>query len=106
MPQIVVVRTVNLPVDLVGACTVHRSVAAQRITGEAGSHPDHLREVAAVERDVLNRFAGEDGCLCRRGRVEREAGGVHFDRCRLRSDCKLQRNGVNRSRGNGNLLDL
>jgi len=36
VPQIVVIRTIDLPVDLVSPCTVQRAKTAAGISGEAG----------------------------------------------------------------------
>ena len=106
MPEIVIVRAVNLPVDLVATGPVNRPEAPERVARKPGSHSDHLREISPVQWDILNRFAGEHGCLRRSGRVERQAGGVHFDGSRLSCYGELYWEAIDRSRGNLNLLYL
>ena len=65
MPEVVVVRAIDLPVDLVGARAIDRADSRRGIAGETGREADHLREVAAVERNVLHGLRWECGGLNR-----------------------------------------
>jgi hypothetical protein len=55
VPPVVVVRPVNLPVDLIAARSVDGAEAAQRVSGKPGRHADQLGEVASVQRNILHR---------------------------------------------------
>src|SRR5271165_694055 len=59
VPRIVVVRTVNLPVHLVGAGPVERTKAAHCIPAVSWRRRDDLREVAPVQGQILNRLVSD-----------------------------------------------
>ena len=63
MPEVVIVRAVNLPVVLRDARSVDRSGSV-----DARREFDQLRKVAAVERHILNRLVGDN--LVQRGGVD------------------------------------
>src|SRR5262245_53066519 len=84
MPEVVIVRPVNLPVVLVWAVAVHRAALI-----EPGSQIKQRAEVAAVERHLLHctlinyRIQRAGCCLKSRGR------SLHLNRFGLLSNAEL-----------------
>src|SRR6185437_12612230 len=106
VPEVVVVRAVDLPVDQVSAGAVHRSIAAGGVTGKARRETDHLCEVTAIQRNVLHCLAWDRGCLYRRRGVERQAGAADFNRRGLLGDSEFYRYGMNGACRDSHLDDL
>ncbi len=79
MPEVVVVHTVDLPVDLVGPRAIERTEAAHVVAAEARCNTDHLREVTAVQRNVLHHVVGNRHRLRLSGGVEGKSGRGNFD---------------------------
>src|SRR5207249_4484810 len=78
VPEVVVVHTVDLPVDLVRPGAIERTEAAHVVAAEARCNTDHLREVPAVERNVLHHIVGDGHCLRLCCGVESQGSGGYF----------------------------
>jgi hypothetical protein len=79
VPEVVVVDAVDLPVDLVGAGSVQRTISACSGVSEAWRENNQLREVAAVEGSVLKVLAFDAGSLRGRCRVQGERRGIDLN---------------------------
>ena len=78
-PLIVVVGSLDLPVELVRSRSVHRRGAAAFVTREAGRQREHLAEVASVQRQILHRARGEDVGERRGRRLDGDGRGRHLN---------------------------
>ena len=95
VPQIVVVHAVDLPVDLIGTRSVEGAEAAHVVASEARLDGDQLREIPAVQRNVLDHIGGKRHALRLRRRVEGDGALGNLHRRRCLPDFQLHRQRVN-----------
>src|ERR1700677_716480 len=89
MPEVVVVYTVDLPVHLIGARSIERTIAASAVSGVTGGEADHLGEVPTVHGKIGDSLGVEHRSLGYGGRVECDARGLYLDGSAGRGDWKL-----------------
>ena len=82
VPEIVVIYSVDLPVDLIGARAIQGAETANVVATKARLHRNQLCKVAPVERSVLHYVIRNRRRLSLRCRVERNGSRVNFHRCR------------------------
>ena len=87
--EVVVVGAVNGVVQLVAAHAIDRARVV--IAGKRRGGAEKLREIAAVQRRILQGDAREGGGLCNRGGVERKSIGSNFHRGGFLRDRQLYR---------------
>ncbi len=99
MPEVIIVHTIDLPVDLVGTRPVERAEAAHVIAAKARCNGDQLREIPTVQRNVLHDIVGNGHGLGLRGGVERQSRCGHFYGGSLLLQRKFNLQRVDASRG-------
>src|SRR5258708_827965 len=105
VPEIVVVDAVDLPVHLVGAGSIERTEAADRVSAVARLNGSELSKIAPVHWNVLNRLGGNDVALGGRGGVEgqRSSPDLHDRRTRPSSG-QFHRKGGDAAGRNRNIV--
>src|SRR6267378_3195569 len=93
VPEVVVVHSVDLPIILISAGTVHGAEATYRVATIAGRHRDQLGKVSSIQRNVLHDVRSDSHILSRRGCVQRYCGrrDFHCRGSRLQRQLDVQR---------------
>ena len=104
VPEVVVVRAVDLPVHLVGARSIERPEPAHGITSVARCQRDQLRKIAPVHGYVLQRCVGDRVALGHRGGVNGNRRRRNLNRRGLLPHSERHRQSVDGPRRHWNLV--
>ena len=106
VPEVVVVDAIDLPVHLVGARSVERTVAAACVSRIPRGQADHLGEVTTVQGKISDCLGIEHGSLHGACGIERDARCVDLDGGRRAGEWQRHRQRVDDAGGHRDLVRL